>query len=52
MKLHKTMILQFLNRLGVIGRHDKNITLLGHNWGFLLGATLLKGIESYKMIWL
>ena len=35
--------MQFLNHLGIFGDRNTNVTLIGHNWGFLLGATLIKG---------
>ena len=35
--------MHFLNHLGILGDRNTNVTLIGHNWGFLLGATLIKG---------
>ena len=45
LELHKSSVLQFLNNLGLIGGHGRNVTLIGHNWGLLLGAALIKGSQ-------
>ena len=44
LELHKSSLLQLLGQTGVIGTYDLNVTLVGHNWGFLLGATIIKGL--------
>ena len=43
LELYKSTLLQFLNHLGIVGDRNTNVTLVGHNWGFLLGGTLIKG---------
>ena len=42
--------MHFLNHLGIFGDRNTNVTLIGHNWGFLLGATLIKGNKSMYII--
>lgn len=42
LELHKSALLQLLDQVGIFGKYDANITLVGHNWGFLLGATIIK----------
>lgn len=41
LELHKSTILQLLHHINQ-KNENKSITLVGHNWGFLLGATLMK----------
>jgi len=41
LELHKSTIIQLLQHLQ-LNNGNKTVTLVGHNWGFLLGATLLK----------
>ena len=48
LELHKSSVLQFLDQAGITGRYDVNVTLVGHNWGMLLGATLIKGSFEKK----
>lgn len=41
LELHKSTIIQLIQHLN-LNSVTKNITLVGHNWGFLLGASLMK----------
>ena len=43
LELHKSTLLQFLSQLGIVENRNTKVTLIGHNWGFLLGGTLIKG---------
>lgn len=45
LELHKNTMLQILQRLN-LHNTNKKITLIGHNWGFLLGASFMKDHPS------
>merc|ERR1719328_963240 len=42
LELHKSTLLQLLDQVGIFEKYNTNITLVGHNWGFLLGAAIIK----------